>query len=166
MIELTTEQHEIQEWAREFAARYVAPRALELDKNPESPVRDELIREAAQAGLMGNNLPEFLGGQGHDPLTGALVTEELAAACSGITVLLGATMLGIAPILASGDLEAINRFVKPLADSWESDQPRMAAISPEWLRSLRRSRAWARISFRDIPRDEPARASNERQTVT
>ncbi len=82
MIELTTEQHEIQEWAREFAARYVAPRALELDKNPESPVRDELIREAAQAGLLGNNLPEFLGGLGHDPLTGALVTEELAAACS------------------------------------------------------------------------------------
>ncbi|MBW2291257.1 MAG: acyl-CoA dehydrogenase family protein [Deltaproteobacteria bacterium] len=107
----------------------MAPRALELDKNPESPVRDELIREAAQAGLMGNNLPEFLGGQGHDPLTGALVTEELAAACSGITVLLGATMLGIAPILASGDLEAINRFVKPLADSWESDQPRMAALA-------------------------------------
>lgn len=101
MIELTTEQHEIQEWAREFAARYVAPRALELDKNPESPVRDELIREAAQAGLLGNNLPEFLGGLGHDPLTGALVTEELAAACSGCSVLLGATMLGLAPILAS-----------------------------------------------------------------
>ena len=68
----------------------MAPRALELDKNPESPVRDELIREAARAGLFGNSLPEFLGGQGHDPLTGALVTEELAAACSGCTVLFGA----------------------------------------------------------------------------
>jgi acyl-CoA dehydrogenase len=129
MIELTTEQLEIQEWAREFAARYLAPRALELDKNPESPVRAELIREAARAGLIGNALPEFLGGQGHDPLTGALVTEELAAACSGCTVLLGATMLGLAPILASGDLEAIERFVKPMAESWETDQPRMAALA-------------------------------------
>ena len=101
MIELTTEQREIQEWAREFASRHLAPRALELDKNPESPAREELIREAARAGLIGSNLPEFLGGQGHDPVTGALVTEELAAACSGCTVLLGATMLGLAPILAS-----------------------------------------------------------------
>jgi alkylation response protein AidB-like acyl-CoA dehydrogenase len=91
MIELTTEQREIQEWAREFAARYVTPRALELDKNPESPLRDELLREAAKAGLFGNSLPEFLGGLGHDPLTGVLVTEELAAACSGCAVLFGAS---------------------------------------------------------------------------
>lgn len=117
MIELTTEQCEIREWAREFAARAVTPRALELDKNPESPVRDELLREAARAGLIGNSLPEFLGGQGHDPLTGALVIEELAAACSGCAVLLGATMLGLAPILLSGDLETIERFVKPMAAS-------------------------------------------------
>jgi len=129
MIELTSEQLEIREWAREFAARHLAPRALELDQNPESPVREELIREAARAGLMGNNLPEFLGGQGHDPLTGALVTEELAAACSGCTVLLGATMLGLSPILASGDLEAIERFVKPMAASWETDRPQMAALA-------------------------------------
>jgi alkylation response protein AidB-like acyl-CoA dehydrogenase len=129
MIEPTKEQREIQEWAREFAARYVAPRALELDKNPESPARDELIREAAQAGLFGNSLPEFLGGQGHDPLTGALVVEELAAACSGCAVLVGATMLGLAPILLSGDLEAIQRFVKPMADSWGTDQPRLAALA-------------------------------------
>ncbi len=92
-------------------------------------MREELIREAAQAGLIGNNLPEFLGGQGHDPLTGALVTEELAAACSGCTVLLGATMLGLAPILASGDIAVIERFVKPMAESWETDQPRMAALA-------------------------------------
>jgi alkylation response protein AidB-like acyl-CoA dehydrogenase len=129
MIELTTEQREIQEWAREFAGRHLAPRALELDKNPESPAREELIREAARAGLIGANLPEFLGGQGHDPVTGALVTEELAAACSGCTVLLGATMLGLAPILASGDLEAIERFVRPMSASWETDQPRMAALA-------------------------------------
>ena len=129
MIELTTEQREVQEWARGFAARYVAPRALELDKNPESPLRDELIREAAKAGLFGNSLPEFLGGLGHDPLTGILVTEELAAACSGCAVLFGANMLGLSPILLSGDLEAIERFVKPISESWETDQPRLAALA-------------------------------------
>ena len=129
MIELTSEQREVQDWAREFAARYIAPRALELDKHPESPLRDELIREAARAGLFGNSLPEFLGGLGHDPLTGVLVTEELAAACSGCAVLFGANMLGLSPILLSGDLEAIQRFVKPIAESWDTDQPRLAALA-------------------------------------
>jgi alkylation response protein AidB-like acyl-CoA dehydrogenase len=129
MIELTTEQREVQEWAREFAARYVTPRALELDANPESPQRDELIREASRAGLFGNSLPEPLGGLGHDPLMGALVTEEVSAACSGCAVLFGANMLGLAPILMSGDLEAIERFVAPIAASWETDQPRLAALA-------------------------------------
>ncbi len=129
MIELTPEQREIQAWARDFAQRSIAPRALELDKNPESPVREELLREGARAGILGANLPEFLGGLGHDPLTGALVTEELAAACSGCTVLFGATMLGLTPILLSMDLDAIQRFVPPLAQSWSTDTPRLAALA-------------------------------------
>ena len=129
MFELTAEQREVQEWAREFAIRYIEPRALELDANPESPVRDELIREAAHAGLFGSSLPEFLGGAGHDPLTAALVTEELAAACSGCAVLFGATMLGLCPILLSGDIDAIERFVRPLVASWEGDRPQLAALA-------------------------------------
>ena len=129
MRALTPEQQEIREWAREFAARFVTPRALELDQNPESPSRQELIREGARAGVIGNALPEFLGGMSHDPFMGAIVTEELAAACSGCTVLFGATMLGLSPILMSGDLEKIQRFVKPLADSWETDEPKLAALA-------------------------------------
>jgi alkylation response protein AidB-like acyl-CoA dehydrogenase len=129
MRALTPEQQEIREWAREFAARFVTPRALELDENPESPSRQELIREGAHAGVIGNSLPEFLGGMSHDPFMGAIVTEELAAACSGCTVLFGATMLGLSPILMSGDLEKIQRFVKPLADSWETDEPKLAALA-------------------------------------
>ena len=129
MRELTPEQREIQQWARDFAKRSITPRALELDKNPESPLRDELIREAAQAGLLGANLPEFLGGLGHDPLAGVLVTEELAAACAGCAVLFGATMLGLTPILLSGDIEAIQRFVPPLVQSWSTDTPKLAALA-------------------------------------
>lgn len=76
MTDLTPEQLEVQSWARDFARRHIAPRALALDKDPESPLRDELLREAARAGILGASLPEFLGGAGHDPLTGALATEE------------------------------------------------------------------------------------------
>jgi acyl-CoA dehydrogenase len=119
----------VQEWAREFARRSIAPRALILDKNPDDPARDALIREAANAGILGVNLPEFLGGGGHDPLTGALVTEELAAACAGCSVLFGATMLGMMPILLSGNLGAIQRFVTPIVKSWDGDHPQLAALA-------------------------------------
>jgi alkylation response protein AidB-like acyl-CoA dehydrogenase len=129
MSELTEEQCDVREWAREFAARAITPRALALDKDPESPLRDELIREGARAGLFGNVLPEFLGGLGHDPLTSALVTEEIAAACSGCAVLFGATMLGASPILLSGNLDLIERFIRPLAESWDSDAPKLAALA-------------------------------------
>jgi alkylation response protein AidB-like acyl-CoA dehydrogenase len=126
---LTPEQEEVRDWARGFAERYVKPRALALDKDPDSPLRDELILEGAKAGIIGSNLPEALGGLGHDPFMGALVIEELAAACSGCAVLYGATMLGISPILLSGNAEAIGRFVKPLTDSWSTDRPQLAALA-------------------------------------
>src|SRR5512140_1952494 len=98
MSELTAEQEEIRSWAREFARRSIAPRALILDKHPESPLREELVREAAHAGVLGASLPEFLGGSGHDAMSGVLATEEFAAACAGCTVLFGATTLGLLPI--------------------------------------------------------------------
>ena len=99
MIALSDEQREVQEWARGFAQREIRPRALLLDKHPESPEREVLLRAAARAGVLGSSLPDFLGGAGHDPVTGALVTEELAAECSGCAVLFGASMLGMLPIL-------------------------------------------------------------------
>jgi acyl-CoA dehydrogenase len=129
VIALSDEQREVQQWAREFAQREIAPRALLLDKDPESPEREVLLRAAARAGLLGSSLPDFLGGAGHDPVTGALVTEELAAECSGCAVLFGASMLGMLPILLSGNLGAIERFVRPIAQSWETDHPKLAALA-------------------------------------
>ena len=128
-MELTAKQREAQEWARDFAERFIAPVALELDQNPESPARDVLIREAAKAGVLGMALPEPMGGSGLDPLEAVLVTEELAAACAGCAVLIGATALGLSPILLSFDFEAIQRFVLPLAASWETGEPKLAALA-------------------------------------
>jgi len=128
-LDLTPEQRDARDWAREFAARSVTPRALLLDKDPESPERDQLVLEAAQAGILGLSLPEPFGGQGLDPVASMLVTEELAAACAGCTVLLGASGLGFSPILASFDVAAFERFARPIVDSWSTDQPLHAALA-------------------------------------
>ncbi len=126
---LTPEQEEARAWAREFARRSIAPRALTLDADPESPVRDELLREAAAAGILGSSLPEGLGGSGMDQIAGTLVTEELAAACSGCAVLFGANALGLLPILLSFDPAAIGRFLLPVTQSWDTDTPQLAALA-------------------------------------
>lgn len=129
MTQLTSEQREAQEWGREFATRFIAPIALELDRDPDSPARDALIKEAAGVGLLGMALPAELGGQGLDAVSTMLVSEELAAACSGCAVLIGATALGLSPILLSFDFEAIQRFVVPLTASWPTGEPQLSALA-------------------------------------
>lgn len=129
MTDLSEARREAREWAREFARRSVAPRALLLDEQPESPERWALIREAAAAGILGMSMPESLGGTGLDPVAGAIAIEEIAAACAGCAVLIGATSLGLSPILASLDAELIERFVRPVVESWSTDAPQMAALA-------------------------------------
>ena len=129
MIGLTEAQLEARDWARAFAQRYIAPRALLLDKDPDNAERWVLIKEACKAGVLGASLPEALGGGGMDSVASALVTEELAAACSGCTVLFGATGLGLSPILASFDAALLDRFVRPMVESWQTDDPKMAALA-------------------------------------
>jgi len=153
---LTEVQVEARDWAREFARRSIAPRALLLDKEPDSPERWALIKEACRAGVMGMSIPEALGGTGLDPVAGALVTEELAAACAGCAVLFGATILGLAPILASFDPTLIERFVKPLVESWQTDDPKLAALAatePEMGSDFIRGDDAARVRTRVERRD-------------
>jgi len=126
---LTPEQLEAQEWAREFAQRYVAPKALEIDKDPHGPLRDELVREGAKAGVLSFLIPEVLGGTGGDMFAGLLVTEQIARACSGSAVLFGATGLGLAPIMLSGNFALLQELVPPLVASWETDEPKLAALA-------------------------------------
>ncbi|MCC7076597.1 MAG: acyl-CoA dehydrogenase family protein [Acidimicrobiia bacterium] len=127
--ELSPEQLEVQAWAREFAERYIAPKALELDKDPDSPLRDELLREAAKAGVMGIAVPEALGGSATDIFAGTLVTEELAAACAGCAVLIGAASLGLTPILLSGNFPLISRFLPEITESWNAGEPKLVSLA-------------------------------------
>lgn len=126
---LSSVQLEARDWAREFARRSIEPRALLLDANPGSPERDALIREAATAGVLGLMLPVDLGGAGLDAVAAMLATEELAHACAGCAVLVGATSLGLSPILASFDPELITRLVVPLTATWSTDAPALAALA-------------------------------------
>src|SRR6185437_13859978 len=113
-FELAPEQREIQELAREFAAREIEPNAAEWDREHRFP-RDVFAR-LAQLGLMGTCIPEAYGGAGADFLSYILVLEELSRADAGVGVTVAVHTSAVTlPLLAFGTDEQRSRFVPPLA---------------------------------------------------
>jgi butyryl-CoA dehydrogenase len=113
-FELTSEQREIQELAREFAAREIEPHAAAWDREHRFP--RELFAKLADLGLMGVCVPEEYGGAGADFLAYVLVLEELSRADAGVGVTVAVhTSAATLPLLAFGTDEQKSRFVPPLA---------------------------------------------------
>jgi len=77
-FELTKEQEDIKATVREFAERYIAPKAVEFDEKQE--IHPEIIREMARLGLFGVVFPDKYGGLGLDPVTAGLILEEIVRA--------------------------------------------------------------------------------------
>jgi alkylation response protein AidB-like acyl-CoA dehydrogenase len=76
---LTADQRAIQEMARAFAVKEIAPYALEWDRTHHFAI--DVVRRAAELGLCGIFVREDAGGSGLSRLDGALIMEALAAAC-------------------------------------------------------------------------------------
>jgi alkylation response protein AidB-like acyl-CoA dehydrogenase len=110
---------------RAFAERHLAGEALAVDAEPHAPagVLGERARRvlvaAGREGLLSDLLPAPFGSA--DPrlfahplaLAASLKTEELAAVDGGLMLLVCAHALGLAPVLFSGDVGALRRFVLP-----------------------------------------------------
>src|SRR5882762_11764270 len=70
-----TEEHRmIAETTRQFIDNEVIPRIDELEKHDWKLAR-ELVKKAAELGLIGANIPEEYGGLGLDQTSGAIIAE-------------------------------------------------------------------------------------------
>jgi len=113
-FDLSPEQREIQELAREFAAHEIEPHAAEWDREHRFP-RDVFLK-LAELGLMGVCVPEEYGGAGADFLAYVLVLEELSRADAGVGVTVAVHTSAVTlPLLHFGTEEQKSRFVPPLA---------------------------------------------------
>ena len=76
----------IQQMARDFAQKELAPAAAELDEKAQFP--SQHLPKMAELGFMGMMIPAEWGGSGLDTLTYVLVLEEISAACAstGVTM--------------------------------------------------------------------------------
>jgi acyl-CoA dehydrogenase len=118
---LTDEQRALRELAREFARNEIAPLAAEHDRDAKHPA--EIIQEAHKIGLMNMTVPEEHGGAGLGMLETCLVSEELSAACAGISTAILANTLALTPLLLAGSPAQLEQYAKPLCAG-----PNLAAL--------------------------------------
>ncbi len=109
---LTEEERLLQATAREFAAREVAPGAIERD---ESERYDRAIFEEMGAlGLTAAPFPESVGGAGFSYLAWTLVMEELGAVDMAMAVSLSVHILSQYPVVTWGTPEQHARWLPPM----------------------------------------------------
>ncbi|MDQ1696650.1 MAG: acyl-CoA dehydrogenase [Frankiaceae bacterium] len=109
----TPERLALRELTRDFALREIMPNVEEWERAGELP--RGLHKTAAAAGLLGVAFPESAGGQGGNGIDSSIVTEELLhnGASGGVMASLFTHGIALPHIVASGDPDLIDRYVKP-----------------------------------------------------
>jgi acyl-CoA dehydrogenase len=110
-FEITEKQKILQSEAREFAQREIAPVASYHDRTGEFPWA--VIRKAFERKFLTGYVPKKYGGSDWGIMESAILTEELAAGCVGITTSIMINMLGIGPLLLSGTEQQKERYLIP-----------------------------------------------------
>lgn len=128
---------------RAFAERELSPFALQADRDPHSFDVRALFVKSGLAGFQTEMLPPPLGTSSISTykysLTGkpayallmpqALKAEEFCAACGGLGLALLAHELGIAPLMISGSLTAILKWMWKIYREINSGEPAIAAFA-------------------------------------
>jgi alkylation response protein AidB-like acyl-CoA dehydrogenase len=110
-----TEEHQmIAETTRQFIDKEVIPRIAELE-NHDWKLARELVKKAADLGLIGANIPEEYGGLGLDQTSGALVGENIGRCASFATTLGAESGIGLLPIIYFGTEAAKQKYLPKIA---------------------------------------------------
>ena len=112
-FDLTGEQRAIEETARAFAAKEMAPRAARWDDEKIFPV--ETLRAAAALGFGAIYIHEDVGGSGLTRLDATIVFEELAAGCASTAAYLSIHNMAASMIDQFGDAAQRRRWLPGLA---------------------------------------------------
>ena len=88
-FELTETQKLVQQTARDFASKSIAPRAADNDKLERFPLEE--MKGLAELGLLAVNVPDDLGGAGAGVVSYALAMTEVARACASTAVTMAVT---------------------------------------------------------------------------
>lgn len=109
----TPERRQLRDSVRRFAEREIVPNIDEWERSGELP--RELHRRAAEAGLLGTDLPGSVGGGGGDAADSLTISEALheAGTPGGVYASLFTCGISVPHMAASGDERLIEKFVRP-----------------------------------------------------
>ncbi|UJR81427.1 acyl-CoA dehydrogenase family protein [Sandaracinus amylolyticus] len=102
-FQLEETQRLVQETAREYATRAIAPRAREIDRDAHIP--RAVLAGLADIGLLGVNVPEALGGAGAGVVAYSLAMTEVAKACASTAVTMAVSNM-VAEVIATFGTDA------------------------------------------------------------
>ena len=88
-FELSETQAMVRDTARAFSDRVLRPRAADFERAEHVP--SDVLREMADLGLMGVNVPAALGGAEAGAVAYALAIAEIARGCSATAVIMAVT---------------------------------------------------------------------------
>jgi alkylation response protein AidB-like acyl-CoA dehydrogenase len=109
------EEHRmIAETTRQFVDNEVTPHIDDLEKHDWKLSR-ELIKKAADLGLIGANIPEEYGGLGLDQTSGALIGENIGRSASFATTLGAESGIGLLPLVYFGTDAAKEKYLSKIA---------------------------------------------------
>ena len=109
------EEHRmIADTTRQFMDAEVLPRIGELENKDWNLARN-LVKQAADLGLVGANIPEEYGGLGLDQTSGAIISENIGRSASFATTLGAQSGIGLLPIIYFGTEAAKQKYLPPIA---------------------------------------------------
>jgi alkylation response protein AidB-like acyl-CoA dehydrogenase len=88
-LEPSETQRLVQQTARDFATRVIAPQAADIDRHERFP--RELLKGLGELGLLAVNVPEAYGGAAAGAVAYALAMQEVARACASTAVTMAVT---------------------------------------------------------------------------
>jgi butyryl-CoA dehydrogenase len=114
ILELSPEHLAFKQSIEQFAREVVAPRAAAIDESGQFPL--DVIRAAAERGLLGATLPAKWGGAGLDFLRYVLAIEAIASASATVAVSLVVQNSLVADLIAhAGRTEQREQWLRALA---------------------------------------------------
>src|SRR5262245_3862681 len=112
---LSVDELALQARAREFALKFVAPRAAEIDRSGEYPW--DIVTALAKAGFCGMTVPKSYGGKGLSYLDAVLVIEEMAKVCTVTARIVVETNMGAISTVMEYGSEQQKKFAAELVIS-------------------------------------------------
>ncbi|MSO22808.1 MAG: acyl-CoA dehydrogenase [Acidobacteria bacterium] len=112
-----TEEHRmIAETAEQFIENEVVPRIDELEAKKEG-LNEELLKKAAEIGLLGASIPEAYGGEGLDQISSTILAEKSGRYGSFATTFGAHTGIGTLPIVYFGNEQQKAKYLPKLASA-------------------------------------------------